>query len=64
LNDPRRRNALSEAMLTRLGAAFADAGTNAAVRVVVLAAHGPAFCASHDLKELTAGRAASDGGRA
>lgn len=64
LNDPRRRNALSEEMLTRLGAAFADAGTNAAVRVVVLAAHGPAFCAGHDLKELTAGRVAPDKGRA
>lgn len=64
LNDSRRRNALSEAMLTRLGAAFADAGTNAAVRVVVLAAHGPAFCAGHDLKELTAGRDAADKGRA
>lgn len=64
LNDMRRRNALSEAMLARLGAAFADAGGNAAVRVVVLAANGPAFCAGHDLKELTAGRAAPDGGRA
>jgi enoyl-CoA hydratase/carnithine racemase len=64
LNDMRRRNALSEAMLARLGAAFADAGANAAVRVVVLAAHGSAFCAGHDLKELTAGRAAPDGGRA
>jgi enoyl-CoA hydratase/carnithine racemase len=64
LNDPRRRNALSEAMLTRLAAAFADAGADAAVRVVVLAAHGPAFSAGHDLKELTAGRDAPDGGRA
>ena len=64
LNDTRRRNALSEAMLTRLGAALADAGANRAVRVVVLAANGPAFCAGHDLKELTAGRAAPDGGRA
>ena len=64
LNDSRRRNALSEAMLTRLAAAFADAADKAAVRVVVLASHGPAFCAGHDLKELTAGRAAPDGGRA
>ena len=64
LNDSRRRNALSEAMLTRLAAAFADATDNAAVRVVVLASHSPAFCAGHDLKELTAGRAAPDGGRA
>lgn len=64
LNDTRRRNALSEAMLARLDAAFAKAGADAGVRVVVLAGHGPAFCAGHDLKELTAGRAAPDGGRA
>ena len=64
LNDVPRRNALSEAMLHRLGDAFARAGADGAVRVVVLAAHGPAFCAGHDLKELTAGRAADDGGRA
>ncbi|MBM3616839.1 MAG: enoyl-CoA hydratase, partial [Alphaproteobacteria bacterium] len=64
LNDARRRNALSEAMLTLLGAALADAGADREVRVVVLAANGPAFCAGHDLKELTAGRAAPDKGRA
>jgi enoyl-CoA hydratase/carnithine racemase len=64
LNDVGRRNALSEAMLAELGAAFAEAGTNASVRVVVLAANGPAFCAGHDLKEMTAGRSAPDGGKA
>jgi enoyl-CoA hydratase/carnithine racemase len=64
LNDVGRRNALSEAMLMRLRAAFAEAATDAAVRVVVLAANGPAFCAGHDLKEMTAGRAGPDGGRA
>lgn len=64
LNDARRRNALSEEMLQLLGQAVADAGANAAVRVVVVAANGPAFCAGHDLKQLTAGRAAPDGGRA
>ncbi|MFM7656088.1 MAG: enoyl-CoA hydratase [Paracoccaceae bacterium] len=64
LNDARRRNALSETMLTRLGTALADAGSNRDVRVAVLAANGPAFCAGHDLKELTAGRAAADKGRA
>ena len=64
LNDVGRRNALSEAMLAALGAAFADAGADPAVRVIVLAANGPAFCAGHDLKEMTAGRAAEDGGRA
>ncbi|SLN50395.1 putative enoyl-CoA hydratase echA8 [Roseovarius gaetbuli] len=64
LNDVGRRNALSEAMLAELGAAFVEAGTNPAVRVIILAANGPAFCAGHDLKEMTAGRAGADGGRA
>jgi enoyl-CoA hydratase/carnithine racemase len=64
LNDVGRRNALSEAMLAALGAAFAEAGADPTVRVIVLAANGPAFCAGHDLKEMTAGRAAEDGGRA
>ncbi|WP_206169629.1 enoyl-CoA hydratase [Tropicibacter alexandrii] len=64
LNDASRRNALSEAMLTALGAAFAEAGRDPLVRVIVLAAHGPAYCAGHDLKEMTAGRAGDDRGRA
>ena len=64
LNDARRRNALSEEMLQLLGQAVAEAGQNRAVRVVVLDAKGPAFCAGHELKQLTAGRAAADGGRA
>ncbi|MFY2824214.1 enoyl-CoA hydratase [Ruegeria sp. MALMAid1280] len=64
LNDAGRRNALSEAMLAALAQAFAEAGGNPKVRVVVLAANGPAYCAGHDLKEMTAGRAAADGGRA
>ncbi len=64
MNDPARRNALSEAMLAALGAAFAEAGTNPSVRVIILAANGPAFCAGHDLKEMTAGRDHADGGKA
>ncbi|WP_438991757.1 enoyl-CoA hydratase [Lentibacter sp.] len=64
LNDVARRNALSEAMLAALGQAFEDAASDPAVRVIVLAANGPAFCAGHDLKEMTAGRAHKDGGKA
>jgi enoyl-CoA hydratase/carnithine racemase len=64
LNDPGRRNALSEAMLGALGSALAGAGSDPAVRVVVLAANGPAFCAGHDLKEMTAGRCGPDRGKA
>ena len=64
LNDTARRNALSESMLGALGEAFVNTGSNPAVRVVILAANGPAFCAGHDLKEMTAGRANPDRGRA
>ncbi|MHC5112601.1 MAG: enoyl-CoA hydratase [Planctomycetota bacterium] len=64
LNDAGRRNALSEAMLTRLHDVLAEVSTEKGTRVVVLAANGPAFCAGHDLKELTAGRTAPDRGRA
>ncbi len=64
LNDAGRRNALSEAMLTELGTAIAAAGEDPSVRVVILAANGPAFSAGHDLKEMTAGRNAPDKGRA
>ncbi|MXQ09849.1 enoyl-CoA hydratase [Alphaproteobacteria bacterium GH1-50] len=64
LNDAARRNALSEAMLDALADAIAGAGTDKAVRVVILDANGPAFSAGHDLKELTAARESADRGRA
>ena len=38
-------------MLDRLGAILADAAIDASIRVIILAANGPAFCAGHDLKE-------------
>ena len=63
LNDVGRRNALSEEMLELLTATLAGAATNAAVRVIVIAANGPAFSAGHDLKQMTSCRANSDEGR-
>src|SRR5690348_5218412 len=63
LNRPQPRNSLSEALLKALSAALAEIKDDANVRAVVLAANGPAFCAGHDLKELTARRADADGGR-
>jgi enoyl-CoA hydratase/carnithine racemase len=64
LNRPQARNSLSEAMLEALGEALTALAQERAVRVVILAANGPAFCAGHDLKEITARRAAPDRGRA
>lgn len=56
LNRPQARNALSQAMLRALLDAFAAIAADDAVRVVILAGAGPAFCAGHDLKEIrTAG---------
>jgi enoyl-CoA hydratase/carnithine racemase len=64
LNRPQARNSLSEALLIALSEAFSEIGTDKTVRAVVLAANGTAFCAGHDMKELTARRADADGGRA
>ncbi len=64
LNRPAARNSLSEALLGELSAALADIAGDRSVRAVVLAGNGPAFCAGHDLKELTARRTDADGGRA
>ena len=64
LNRPAARNSLSEALLIALSDAFKDIAADKTVRAVVIAANGPAFCAGHDLKELTARRSDADGGRA
>ena len=64
LNDPDRRNALSEEMLAALADAFDQAGDNPDVRVIILAAAGPVFCAGHDLKQMTAARQNADRGGA
>lgn len=64
LNRSERRNSLSEALLTALGSALTTIADDRSVRAVVLAANGPAFCAGHDLKELTSRRTDTDGGRA
>jgi len=63
LNRPQARNTLTEAVLTALTEALAAIAADKNVRAVVLAANGPAFCAGHDLKEITAHRSDADGGR-
>lgn len=52
LNRPQQFNALSSGLLTELQAAIDAIMDDAAVRVVVIAGTGKAFCAGHDLKEL------------
>jgi enoyl-CoA hydratase/carnithine racemase len=64
LNRPAARNALSEALIEALAGELDRIAADAAVRVVLIAAEGPAFSAGHDLKEMTARRADPDRGRA
>ena len=64
LNRPSARNSLSEALIVALQAALDALRDDDGIRVVVIAANGPVFCAGHDLKELTGRRADADGGRA
>jgi enoyl-CoA hydratase/carnithine racemase len=64
LNRPQARNSLSEALLEALSRALSAIAHDRSVRVVMLAANGPAFSAGHDLKELNAHRSGEDRGRA
>jgi enoyl-CoA hydratase/carnithine racemase len=64
LNDAATRNSLSEAMMAELSAALRAAAEDRAVRVIVLAAEGPAFSSGHNLKEISVHRADADRGAA
>jgi enoyl-CoA hydratase/carnithine racemase len=53
MNRPARRNALSLEHMEELIDAFRSIGRRGDVGVVVLRGAGPAFCAGHDLSEMT-----------
>ena len=62
LNRPEARNALSCALMNDLQDALDGAANDVGLRVIIIAAKGTAFCAGHDLKEMTARRTTSDKG--
>ncbi len=62
MNAPERLNALSDEMLAALQAELDALRNDNSIRVVVLSGAGKAFCAGHDLKQMTQGRQASDRG--
>jgi enoyl-CoA hydratase/carnithine racemase len=64
LNHHAARNALSADLMTALQAVLDEAAEAKDVRVLILAANGPAFSSGHDLKEMTAYRAQPDKGAA
>lgn len=60
---PARRNPLSLRLLQDLRALIVQSASEPALRVLILAAEGPAFCAGHDLREIQAARALPDQGK-
>lgn len=54
LNRPGARNALSMALMAALQDELEAIALDATIKVVVIAANGPAFCAGHDLREVRA----------
>jgi enoyl-CoA hydratase/carnithine racemase len=64
LNRAGARNALSQGLMAALQDALDAAAGDKAVRVIIIAADGPAFSSGHDLKEMTARRGDADKGKA
>lgn len=64
LNRPDALNALSGEMLGALQEALDALAADPAIRVIVIAGAGRAFCAGHDLRELSQARAGADRGAA
>ena len=58
LDRPERRNALSLALMRELIGCLDELAREPECRVVALSAAGPAFCAGHDLSEMTDGTVA------
>ncbi len=63
LNAPQKLNALSEEMMQALQTQFDELKNNTNIRAVILRGAGKAFCAGHDLKQMTAARQAPDSGK-
>ncbi|HTM15111.1 MAG TPA: enoyl-CoA hydratase [Bryobacteraceae bacterium] len=53
LNRPAQRNALSLALMREVIECLSELERNREARVIIFAAAGPAFCAGHDLREMT-----------
>ncbi|UWQ64469.1 enoyl-CoA hydratase [Leisingera caerulea] len=64
LNTPEKLNALSDEMLAALQEQIDALREDSSIKVVILSGTGKGFCAGHDIKQMTAGRAAEDGGKA
>lgn len=63
MNAPERLNALSDEMLAALQVQIDALKGDSSIKAVVLSGAGKAFCAGHDIRQMTAGREAADGGK-
>ncbi len=63
LTSPANFNALSLEMIAAITAELDRIGADPAIRVVVIAAEGRAFCAGHDIRQMQLARGDGDGGR-
>lgn len=64
MNAPDRLNALSDEMIAALHGTLDEVADSPGIRAVILSGAGKAFCAGHDLKQMTQGRQCEDGGQA
>jgi enoyl-CoA hydratase/carnithine racemase len=64
LNRPKARNSVSLELIAALHAAIDREGSADNVAAIVIQSAPPAFCAGHDLREMTAHRQDADRGRA
>lgn len=64
MNAPERLNALSDEMLEALQITLDQFANDPQIRVITLSGSGKAFCAGHDLRQMTAMRQFEDGGAA
>ena len=63
LNNPLSQNTLTKNMISSLNDNFKKASNDKEVKVIILAAKGPVFCAGHNLKDLDAKKSNSDQGK-
>ena len=64
LNRPDARNSLSQELMAALQSQFDEISNSSSIRVVVIAANGPVFCAGHDIRQMESHRSDGDGGKA
>ena len=63
LNNPKHQNTLSEDMIKQLDDKLQQGSEDNSVKVIILSATGPVFCAGHNLKDLNSQRSELDKGK-